>query len=84
MFVTCKLIIKVLKIRSNPVNFFWLVIWSGSGQNDPNPVRFGQNFRSGRTLNEKVENNERLVSSRELSSTCLTDQTISVNSLYGL
>ena len=50
MFVTCKLIIKVLKIRSNPVNFFWLVIRSGSGQNDPNPFRFGQNFRSGRTL----------------------------------
>ena len=34
------------------VNFFWLVIRSGSGQNDPNPVRFwfDQNFRSGRTL----------------------------------
>ena len=50
MFVTCKLIVKVLKIRSNPVKFFWLVILSGSGQHDPNPVRFGQNFRSGRTL----------------------------------
>ena len=50
MFVTCKLSVKVLKIRSNPVNFFWLVIRSDSGQNDPNPVRFRQNFRSGRTL----------------------------------
>ena len=55
MFVTCKLNDKVLKIhpiRSNPVKFFWLVIRCGSGQNDPNPVRFrfGQNFRSGPTL----------------------------------
>ena len=53
MFVTCKLSVKVLKnplkirpIRSNLVNFFRIVIRSGSGQNDPNPVwfRFGQNF----------------------------------------
>ena len=46
--------VKIQPIRSNPVNFFWLVIRfrSGSGQNDPNPVRFrfGQNFRSGRTM----------------------------------
>ena len=57
MFVTCKLSVKVFKnavkirpIRSNPVNFFRLVIPSGSSpvpaKKDPNPVRFrfGQNF----------------------------------------
>ena len=52
MFVTCKLIIKVLKIRPirsirpirwNPVNFFWLVIRSGSGpvQAKMIPIRSG-------------------------------------------
>ena len=60
MLVTFKLSVKVLKKSGkNPANavepvesgYFFSGLKSGSGQNDPNIVRFrfGQNFRSGRT-----------------------------------